>query len=89
MKTYIEERAIEIANYMIEHNATVRQAAKNFGISKSTVHKDVTERLVQVNPTLAAQARKVIDVNKSERHIRGGQATKLKYHNEHLRKEAI
>ena len=61
MKTYIEERAIEIANYMIEHNATVRQAAKNFGISKSTVHKDVTERLVQVNPTLAAQARKVID----------------------------
>ena len=89
MKTYIEERAIEIANYMIEHNATVRQAAKNFGISKSTVHKDVTERLVQVNPTLAAQARKVIDVNKSERHIRGGQATKLKYHNEHIRKEAI
>ena len=79
MKTYIEERAIEIANYMIEHNATVRQAAKNFGISKSTVHKDVTERLVQVNPTLAAQARKVIDVNKSERHIRGGLATKEKY----------
>ena len=60
MKTYIEERAIEIANYMIEHNATVRQAAKNFGISKSTVHKDVTERLVQVNPTLAAQARKLL-----------------------------
>ena len=83
MKTYIEERAIEIANYMIEHNATVRQAAKNFGISKSTVHKDVTERLVQVNPTLAAQARKVIDVNKSERHIRGGLATKEKYAQQH------
>ena len=83
MKTYIEERAIEIANYMIEHNATVRQAAKNFGISKSTVHKDVTERLVQVNPTLAAQARKVIDVNKSERHIRGGLATKEKYAHQH------
>ena len=83
MKTYIEERAIEIANYMIEHNATVRQAAKNFGISKSTVHKDVTERLVQVNPTLAAQARKVIDVNKSERHIRGGLATKEKYSHQH------
>ena len=83
MKTYIEERAIEIANYMIEHNATVRQAAKNFGISKSTVHKDVTERLVQVNPTLAAQARKVIDVNKSERHIRGGLATKEKYEHQH------
>ena len=79
MKTYIEERAIEIANYMIENNATVRQAAKNFGISKSTVHKDVTERLEQVNPALAAEARKVIDVNKSERHIRGGLATKEKY----------
>ena len=79
MKTYIEERAIEIANYMIENNATVRQAAKNFGISKSTVHKDVTERLEQVNPSLAAEARKVIDVNKSERHIRGGIATKEKY----------
>ena len=84
LKTYIEERAIEIANYMIEHNATVRQAAKNFGISKSTVHKDVTERLVQVNPTLAAQARKVIDVNKSERHIRGGLATKEKYAHQHV-----
>ena len=79
MKTYIEERAIEIANYMIENNATVRQAAKNFGISKSTVHKDVTERLEQINPALAAEARKVIDVNKSERHIRGGLATRKKY----------
>ena len=83
MKTYIEERAIEIANYMIENNATVRQAAKNFGISKSTVHKDVTERLEQVNPSLAAKARKVIDVNKSERHIRGGMATKEKYAHQH------
>lgn len=83
MKTYIEERAIEIANYMIENNATVRQAAKNFGISKSTVHKDVTERLEQVNPALAAEARKVIDVNKSERHIRGGMATKEKYAHQH------
>ena len=80
MKTYIEERAIEIANYMIENNATVRQAAKNFGISKS---KDVTERLEQVNPSLAAEARKVIDVNKSERHIRGGMATKEKYAHQH------
>ena len=79
MKTYIEERAIEIANYMIENNATVRQAAKNFGISKSTVHKDVTERLMQVNPALAREARKILDVNKSERHIRGGLATKEKY----------
>ena len=83
MKTYIEERAIEIANYMIENNATVRQAAKNFGISKSTVHKDVTERLEQITPALAAEARKVIDVNKSERHIRGGMATKEKYAHQH------
>ena len=72
MKDYIEERAIGIANYIIDHNATVRQTAKAFGISKSTVHKDVTERLAQVNPALAKQARKVLDVNKSERHIRGG-----------------
>ncbi|MDD6291716.1 MAG: sporulation transcriptional regulator SpoIIID [Lachnospiraceae bacterium] len=83
MKTYIEERAVEIANYIIEHNATVRQAAKSFGISKSTVHKDVTERLTQINPGLAAETRKVIDVNKSERHIRGGMATKEKYAHQH------
>ena len=79
MKSYIEERVINIANYIIENNATVRQTAKKFGISKSTVHKDVTERIVQINPTLAAEARKVLDVNKSERHIRGGLATKEKY----------
>ena len=83
MKKYMEERVIESAIYIIEHNATVRQTAKQFGVSKSTVHKDVTERLVQVNPTLAAQARKVIDVNKSERHIRGGLATKEKYAHQH------
>ena len=79
MKDYIEERAIHIANYIIDYNATVRQTAKEFGVSKSTVHKDVTERLVQINPSLARQARKVLDVNKSERHIRGGMATKEKY----------
>jgi putative DeoR family transcriptional regulator (stage III sporulation protein D) len=79
LKEYIEERAIEIATYIIENNATVRQTAKAFGISKSTVHKDVAERLAQINPTLAAEARKVLDVNKSERHIRGGMATKEKY----------
>ena len=84
MKTYIEERAIEIANYMIENNATVRQAAKNFGISKSTVHKDVTERLCTLNPVLAKKARKILDINKEERHIRGGLATREKYlHMEH------
>lgn len=79
MKDYIEERAVEIATYIIENNATVRQTAKQFGISKSTVHKDVTERLLAINPTLAAKAREVLDVNKSERHIRGGMATKEKY----------
>ena len=79
MKEYIEERAVNIACYIIEHNATVRQAAKAFGVSKSTVHKDCAERLVQINPILAAQASAVLDVNKAERHIRGGQATKEKY----------
>lgn len=79
MKEYIEERAISIATYIIDNNATVRQTAKAFGISKSTVHKDVTDRLAQVNPSLASQARRVLDVNKLERHIRGGLATKNKY----------
>lgn len=79
MKGYIEERAMDIANYIIENNATVRQTAKEFGISKSTVHKDVTDRLLQINPALAKQTRKILDLNKSERHIRGGLATKEKY----------
>jgi putative DeoR family transcriptional regulator (stage III sporulation protein D) len=64
---------------MIETKATVRQTAKKFGVSKSTVHKDLTSRLVLVNPQLAAEARKILDVNKSERHIRGGMATREKY----------
>ena len=79
MKDYIEERAIEIANYIIEERTTVRQAAKKFGVSKSTIHKDVTDRLVQINPSLASQAREILDLNKSERHIRGGLATREKY----------
>ena len=83
MKDYIEERAVEIAGYIVETKATVRQAAKKFGISKSTVHKDVTERLLQINPALAAEARKILDINKSERHIRGGMATKEKYAHQH------
>jgi putative DeoR family transcriptional regulator (stage III sporulation protein D) len=84
VKDYIEERAVEIANYIIETKATVRQTAKKFGISKSTVHKDVTDRLSQINPSLASEARQVLDVNKSERHIRGGMATREKYlHLEH------
>ena len=83
MKDYIEERAVEIAEYIIENSATVQQTAKKFGISKSTVHKDVTERLNQINPALAGQARQVLDVNKSERHIRGGMATREKYLHQH------
>ncbi|MCD7923089.1 MAG: sporulation transcriptional regulator SpoIIID [Clostridiales bacterium] len=79
MKSYIEERAIEMAQYIIEHNATVRQTAKQFGISKSTVHKDCSERIKTINPALAKEVRKVLDVNKSERHIRGGMATREKY----------
>ena len=79
VKSYIEERAMEIANYIIENNSTVRQTAKKFGISKSTVHKDVSERLININSVLAKEVRKVLDVNKEERHIRGGMATKDKY----------
>ncbi|MDD5802930.1 sporulation transcriptional regulator SpoIIID [Blautia sp. HCP3S3_H10_1] len=83
MKEYIEERAVEIGNYIVETRATVRQTAKRFGISKSTVHKDVTSRLMSLNPALARQARAVLDVNKSERHIRGGMATREKYLHQH------
>lgn len=79
MKDYIEERAIELANYIIEKKTTVRSAAKKFGISKSTVHKDVTERLEKIKPELAHHVRMVLEENKAERHIRGGEATKAKY----------
>ena len=79
MKGYIEERAIKTAEYIIETKATVRQTARKFGVSKSTVHKDVTNRLCRLNPALAEKTRKVLDKNKQERHIRGGQATKEKY----------
>lgn len=79
MKAYIEERAVEAAKFIISSNATVRETAKKFGISKSTVHKDVTERLEKINPKLAHEARKVLELNKAERHLRGGLATKEKY----------
>ncbi|CDE90325.1 MAG: sporulation transcriptional regulator SpoIIID [Clostridia bacterium] len=75
----IDERAIELAHYIIDSKDTVRGAAKKFGISKSTVHKDVSERLKKINPSLATQVRIILDENKAERHIRGGMATKLKY----------
>ena len=80
MKNYsIEERAINLAHYIIDSKDTVRGTAKKFGISKSTVHKDVSERLQKINPALAHEVRLILDENKAERHIRGGMATKLKY----------
>lgn len=79
MRDYIEQRVLLIGHYIVEKNATVRQAAREFGVSKSTVHKDVTDRLSAIDKVLAKSARAVLEVNKSERHIRGGQATKEKY----------
>ena len=81
MRRYIELRAIEIAEYIIEMKATVRQAAKKFGVSKSTVHKDVTERLEEIDSKLADKTRQVLEFNKAERHLRGGEATRIKYRN--------
>lgn len=81
----IEERAKVLATYIIETKSTVRQAAKKFNISKSTVHKDISERLEKVNPALACEAKKVLEINKMERHIRGGMATKLKYQKEKIK----
>ncbi len=81
----IEERACMLAQYIIDSKDTVRGTAKKFGVSKSTVHKDVSERLLKINPVLALEVRKILDENKAERHIRGGMATKLKY--EHVHEE--
>ena len=78
-KFYIEERAVDLAHYIIDTGDTVRGAAKKFGISKSTVHKDVSERLKKINTALFLEVRTILDENKAERHIRGGMATKLKY----------
>lgn len=79
MKGVVEERVVELGEYILQNNATVRAAAKRFHISKSTVHKDVAERLQTVNPQLYGQVRHVLEVNKAQRHIRGGQATRRKY----------
>lgn len=79
MKEHIEERTIELAKYIIENKCTVREAAKKFGISKSTVHKDITERLLQINPSLALSAKAIMLDHKQTRHLRGGMATKMKY----------
>jgi len=79
LKDYIEERVIELSRYILETNATVRATAKKFRVSKSTVHKDVTERLLEINPAMAQDVKNVLDNNKAERHIRGGLATQQKY----------
>jgi len=82
MKGVVEERAVELGVYIIENNATVRAAAKKFHISKSTVHKDVASRLRTLDPRLYGQVREVLDINKAQRHIRGGLATREKYQQE-------
>ena len=80
--TSIEERAVNLAHYIIDTKDTVRGAAKKFGVSKSTVHKDVSQRLLTINYALALEVRKILDENKAERHLRGGLATKIKYKKE-------
>lgn len=79
MKSIVEERAVELGEYITTHNATVRTTAKKFGVSKSTVHMDVAKRLKTINPDLYSKVKSVLDVNKAQRHIRGGLATREKY----------
>ncbi len=79
MKNDLEQRAVRLAEYIVENGATVRAAAKKFSVSKSTVHKDLTERLERMNPSLYIQAKAVLEKNKAERHLRGGEATRIKY----------
>ncbi len=79
LKGIVEERAVELGNYIIENKTTVRKAAKKFGVSKSTVHKDVAERLKYVDPQLYREVKDVLEINKAQRHIRGGMATRMKY----------
>lgn len=88
MKGLPEERTIRLAQYMVEQNATVRQTAARFGISKSTVHKDITTRLRGLNSVLYTQVQAVLRVNKQERHIRGGRATQAKYRAEAAQRRA-
>ena len=86
MKGIVEELAVELGTYIREHKATVRAAAKKFGISKSTVHKDVSQRLKTIDPPLYRDVKRILDVNKAQRHIRGGLATRMKYQREAQRR---
>ncbi|TQS72182.1 sporulation transcriptional regulator SpoIIID [Ornithinibacillus gellani] len=79
MHDYIKERTIRIGEHVVETRKTVRMIAKEFGVSKSTVHKDLTERLPEINPELAAQVKEILEYHKSIRHLRGGEATRKKY----------
>ena len=79
LKTDLEERVCELAVFIIDNKTTVRAAARQFGISKSTVHKDISERLKDINPSLYSQVKEILEINKAERHIRGGLATRKKY----------
>ena len=88
MRTNIEERAVELAEYIIENRCTVRAAAARFGVSKSTVHKDLTERLPGIRPALFRRVRALLDLNKAERHIRGGLATRRKYKGEQANEQS-
>ncbi|MCL5064416.1 MAG: sporulation transcriptional regulator SpoIIID [Firmicutes bacterium] len=83
MKDHIWQRVVDIGNYILKSGATVRDTAKVFGVSKSTVHKDVTERLPKINAQLATEVKKILEVNKAERHLRGGEATRQKFRLKH------
>lgn len=87
MKDYIEERTLEVAKYIIANKSTVRDTAKVFGCSKSTIHKDLTERLPKINTSLARSVKELLSFNKAERHIRGGRATKMKYKKQEQQQE--
>jgi len=77
---YIKERTLKIGEYIVETRNTVRTIAREFGVSKSTVHKDLTERLPEINPELASKVKEILEYHKAIRHLRGGEATKMKYH---------
>jgi putative DeoR family transcriptional regulator (stage III sporulation protein D) len=79
LKDYIEERVLDVARYIIDSKSTIRKTAKVFGVSKSTIHKDMTERLLKINPEIAEETHLILELNKAERHIRGGDATRMKY----------
>lgn len=88
MRDYIRKRVVDVSQYIVEHKATVRQAALVFGVSKSTVHKDVTERLPRISRELARKVKRVLEKNKAERHLRGGEATRRKYDRSRARTRA-